>query len=484
MLSNNLFYFHLKSNLKKLNIKYHKTYINLFKYKIFRSDLISTDLLDTVNSIHDVDLIQSNLHSIYNINNILSILKSNQFKLASKFIYKIRTRNLSLSKTINSKLVSIQSKDPLNFINKKHITVPYNSINYKNKNTNFNIFNRSTSIRKSNNNYKSNTNYKSNNNYKSNTNIRFNTTFKSNKSQVPFNSNLINFGNVNNKITRQTNNNNRNYLKNISNSSINKRYYTVTTQGFQLKKQKLLSHNINPINYISLKQLSLFTISIGSIYYLTSKYKDHSSMYLNLMHPSVSLHYITFFRKLKIITLFKEVNYFWNILFKNILFERFLNRLLKHGLKFKCEKMLYNTFRFIKLKYKKNPFRIFFKAFLNVLPCLEPKPLKFGRQIKMIPTHLHTRRRFFLACKWLIHHSKAKLKNKYKFEKRPFFKKFARELLSSYRKKSKSFLDLITLHTLSFDARINMHLLRRRKSKYKRRIFISRKRRKTAYYFK
>lgn len=457
MFPNNLLYFQLKSNFKKLNIKYHKTYVNLFKYKIFRSDLIFKDPLETVNSIHDVDLIQSNLYSIYNIHNILSILKSNHFKSSSKFIYKIRTCNISLSKSINSKLHSIQSKDPLLFLKKKNTSIPYKSKNSKYQHIHSNTFNKST--------------------------VNINNSFKSKKHSVSFKGNMSNTRSIKNISSRNLNNNNLN-SKNLYDSSSTKRYYTTNLKNLKFKKNKLLFNDINPINYISLKQLNLFNISIGSIYYLTSKYKDNTSIYLNSISTYMNSHYISFFRKLIIITLFKEINYFWNILFKNISFERFLNRLLRHGLKYKCEKILYNSFKFIKLKYKKNPFRIFFKAFLNVLPCLEPKPLKFGRQIKMIPIHLHTRRRFFLACKWLIHHSKSKLKNKYKFEKRPFFKKLARELLSSYRKKSKSFLELITLHNLSFDARINMHLLRRRRSKQKRRIFISRKRRKTAYYFK
>lgn len=95
--------------------------------------------------------------------------------------------------------------------------------------------------------------------------------------------------------------------------------------------------------------------------------------------------------------------------FDEILVGRFINNLMKRGMKQKAEKILYDAFDMIKEKSNGNdPVEIFRKAISNVQPVLEVRSRRVGGSNYQVPTEVRPERRIALAIKWILLYSKEK----------------------------------------------------------------------------
>jgi len=79
---------------------------------------------------------------------------------------------------------------------------------------------------------------------------------------------------------------------------------------------------------------------------------------------------------------------------ETLLLKKFVNMIMRKGHKQTAEKILKNTFIEIK-KRKKNPFYIFKKAFLNILPILYFKLKKRGARIFKLPAPIKEKKLVF-----------------------------------------------------------------------------------------
>jgi small subunit ribosomal protein S7 len=88
--------------------------------------------------------------------------------------------------------------------------------------------------------------------------------------------------------------------------------------------------------------------------------------------------------------------------FNNKMVARFVNSLLKRGIKSTAEGILYGAFDIIEKKMKEQPVELFEKALNNVKPVIEVKSRRVGGSTYQVPTEVLPARRTALAIRWLI----------------------------------------------------------------------------------
>jgi small subunit ribosomal protein S7 len=88
--------------------------------------------------------------------------------------------------------------------------------------------------------------------------------------------------------------------------------------------------------------------------------------------------------------------------YNDILVGRFVNNIMKRGLKQKAENVLYDAFELIKERLNDDPLEVFRKAVNNVQPVLEVRSRRVGGSNYQVPTEVRPERRIALAIKWIL----------------------------------------------------------------------------------
>lgn len=94
--------------------------------------------------------------------------------------------------------------------------------------------------------------------------------------------------------------------------------------------------------------------------------------------------------------------------YDDILVGRFINSIMKKGLKQKAENVLYGAFAIIQERSNQDPLEIFKKAINNVQPVLEVRSRRVGGSNYQVPTEVRPERRIALAIKWILSYSREK----------------------------------------------------------------------------
>jgi small subunit ribosomal protein S7 len=94
--------------------------------------------------------------------------------------------------------------------------------------------------------------------------------------------------------------------------------------------------------------------------------------------------------------------------YNDVLVGRFINCIMKKGLKQKAESILYGAFDIIKEKVNEEPIDVFKKAINNVQPVLEVRSRRVGGSNYQVPTEVRPERRTALAIKWILTYSRDK----------------------------------------------------------------------------
>jgi len=87
---------------------------------------------------------------------------------------------------------------------------------------------------------------------------------------------------------------------------------------------------------------------------------------------------------------------------------KFINYIMDGGKKSVAQKVVYGCFDIIKDKTKQDPRHIFNRALKNVSPLLEVRGKRVGGANYQVPYQVRGKRRFALACRWLIEASSAR----------------------------------------------------------------------------
>ncbi len=88
--------------------------------------------------------------------------------------------------------------------------------------------------------------------------------------------------------------------------------------------------------------------------------------------------------------------------YNDILVGRFINSIMKRGLKQRAEHIMYGAFDIIKERMNDDPVEIFKKAVSNVQPVLEVRSRRVGGSNYQVPTEVRPERRTALAIKWIL----------------------------------------------------------------------------------
>ena len=100
-------------------------------------------------------------------------------------------------------------------------------------------------------------------------------------------------------------------------------------------------------------------------------------------------------RAAKIRKIFPDAKY------NEIIVSRFVNRLMNDGKKSVVEKAVYEAFKQIENKLKKQPIDVFKEALENITPKIEVRSRRIGGATYQVPFEVSARRGSALALKWL-----------------------------------------------------------------------------------
>ncbi|MCI0449317.1 MAG: 30S ribosomal protein S7 [Chlorobi bacterium] len=95
-------------------------------------------------------------------------------------------------------------------------------------------------------------------------------------------------------------------------------------------------------------------------------------------------------------------------MYNDILVGRFINCVMKRGLKQKAENVVYGAFDIIKNKLNTEPVEVFKKAIQNCEPLLEVRSRRVGGSNYQVPTEVRPERRKALAIKWILTYANEK----------------------------------------------------------------------------
>jgi len=101
-------------------------------------------------------------------------------------------------------------------------------------------------------------------------------------------------------------------------------------------------------------------------------------------------------------------------LYNNILVSRFINQIMREGKKTIAEKIVYDSFKIINEKFKKDSLSIFMKAIENASPLMEVKSKRVGGATYQVPREVPEKRKKTLAMRWIINAARKKKKGSMK----------------------------------------------------------------------
>ena len=97
-----------------------------------------------------------------------------------------------------------------------------------------------------------------------------------------------------------------------------------------------------------------------------------------------------------------------DVRYNSVHVQSFINRITKDGKKSTAARQLYESFKIIEGRTKRNPLEIFNEAVSKVSPVMEVRPRRVGGATYQVPMEVPTERRFALATRWLVSAARAR----------------------------------------------------------------------------
>jgi len=88
--------------------------------------------------------------------------------------------------------------------------------------------------------------------------------------------------------------------------------------------------------------------------------------------------------------------------YNNIILEKFINHVMKHGKKSIARKIVYEALQRAEQLTQKQPMQLFAQALKNAAPSMEVKTKRVGGANYQVPTPIKNERKKFLAMKWIL----------------------------------------------------------------------------------
>ena len=94
--------------------------------------------------------------------------------------------------------------------------------------------------------------------------------------------------------------------------------------------------------------------------------------------------------------------------YNSVTLQMFINRLMKHGKKSTAQRLVYDSFKIIEDRTKKDPLEVFEQAMHNVTPRIEVKPRRVGGATYQVPMEVSPHRQTSLAIRWMLHAARSR----------------------------------------------------------------------------
>ncbi|OGM09872.1 30S ribosomal protein S7 [Candidatus Woesebacteria bacterium RBG_16_36_11] len=116
-----------------------------------------------------------------------------------------------------------------------------------------------------------------------------------------------------------------------------------------------------------------------------------------------------------------------DLIYKNKMVAKLINRAMKDGKKSVVTKEVYQAFEIIKEESKEDPLKIFIQALDNIRPTMEVRPRRIGGAAYQVPISVRGPRKDSLSTRWLIKAANLRPSSEYK----TFAQKLAAEILEA-----------------------------------------------------
>lgn len=127
--------------------------------------------------------------------------------------------------------------------------------------------------------------------------------------------------------------------------------------------------------------------------------------------------------------------------YKSVLVERTINRIMKNGKKTVAQNLVYQAFSYLKEKGH-DPLNTFEKALQNIAPKQEIKARRVGGANYQVPIEVRGDRKISLSIRWLIQAATGRANKEYK----TFDKKLAAEILDASDNKGEAIRKRDVMH--------------------------------------
>jgi ribosomal protein S7 len=113
---------------------------------------------------------------------------------------------------------------------------------------------------------------------------------------------------------------------------------------------------------------------------------------------------------------YKKLKFRSDALYRSFWFAKLTNKFMRQGKKALVEKYVWNAFRKVKHKTKKNVIVLLFSTLMKIRPLFGFISKRIGREFKKVPIPLLPRRQIIIALKWFV--DSVKLNRSSSLEKR------------------------------------------------------------------
>jgi len=113
-----------------------------------------------------------------------------------------------------------------------------------------------------------------------------------------------------------------------------------------------------------------------------------------------------------------------DVVYSNEMVSKLINQVMRKGKKSIAQKIVYNAFKNIQEKTKKEPLEIFNLAMRNTSPLLEVKSKRVGGATYQVPREVKGNRKITLSMRWIIQAARSK-------KGKPMAEKLAEELIEA-----------------------------------------------------
>ncbi len=94
--------------------------------------------------------------------------------------------------------------------------------------------------------------------------------------------------------------------------------------------------------------------------------------------------------------------------YHSVVVSKFVSRMMLHGKKSICMRVMYDAMDNIKAKTNQEPLEVFLKALENVKPVVEVKSRRVGGATYQVPVEIREARREALGMRWIIAAARAR----------------------------------------------------------------------------